>query len=298
LKHSIELGYYERDEHWQVGKFSMGYRVGNEWQTTHRIRIVDLLPTEKRKARRKQSVRLPVQEWLVANIGRIELEGCPGFGDDLESLEREKLETHAVYNERDPFGWRFHSALSNVRREWRYCYRVHGHALDMSDIANSQPLVLASILRERGVQGCDEYVRICEDGVFYDEAAKDIGATRDEAKKHLVHHVFFGRNCYRSKYHDWIKNRFPSVWEFIRQVKRTDYTRLSRWLQRQESKIVLYTACESLMMDEDLFLAPIHDALLYEPKDRDTVERHLRQAFAKHGVGVTIKHTSFEEKKP
>jgi hypothetical protein len=36
--------------------------------------------------------------------------------------------------------------------------------------------------------------------------------------------------------------------------------------------------------------------LLYEPRHRETVERHIRQAFAQHGVGVTIKHTSFQEK--
>ena len=67
----------------------------------------------------KSRFRLPVLERLVWNVGTIGLEGTPGFGDELEALEKGKLEAHAVYNERDGFGWRFHSCISNVRREWR-----------------------------------------------------------------------------------------------------------------------------------------------------------------------------------
>jgi len=300
LNRSVELGYVERDEHWQAGKFSMGYRVGKKWQVTHRSRIVELSETEKRKDRRKSKFRLPVLETLIRNVGTIGLEGTPGFDDELEAMEKEKLETHAVYNERDGFGWRFHSCISNVRREWRYCYRVNGRALHMSDVANSQPLVLASVLRERGVQGCDEYVRLCEDGTIYDVAAKDVGTSRQEAKDGIIHHAFYGRNGYggkpyRTKWHRWLRDRFPTVAGFVRDVKRTDHARLSRMLQRQESKIVLYTACESLVLEEDVFLAPIHDALLYLPEHRAIVERHLRNAFARYGVGVTVKHVSYEK---
>jgi hypothetical protein len=300
LNRSVELGYIERDERWQAGKFSMGYKAGTEWQTTHRVRIVELTPAEKRKDRRKSRFRLPVLEMLIRNVGTIGLEGTPGFGDELEAMEKEKLESRAVYNETDGFGWRFHSCISNVRREWRYCYRVNGHALHMSDVANSQPLVLASVLRERGVQDCDEYVRLCEEGTIYDTAAKDVGTSRQEAKDGIIHHAFYGRNSYggkpyRTRWHRWLERRFPAVWQFVQQVKRTDYARLSRTLQRQESKIVLYTACDSLVLEEDVFLAPIHDALLYLPEHRATVEGRLRQAFARYGVGVTVKHVSYDK---
>ena len=300
LNRSVEFGYYERDERWQVGKFSKGYKAGTEWQTTHRVRIVELTPAEKRKDRRKSRFRLPVLEMLIRNVGTIGLEGTPGFDDELEAMEKEKLESHSIYNERDGFGWRFHSCISNVRREWRYCYRVNGRALHMSDVANSQPLVLASILRERGVQDCDEYVRLCEEGTIYDTAAKDVATRRQEAKDGIIHHAFYGKNSYggkpyRTKWHRWLRDRFPAVAGFVRDVKRTDYARLSRMLQRQESKIVLYTACKSLVLEEDVFLAPIHDALLYLPEHRATVEGRLRQAFARYGVGVTVKHVSYEK---
>ena len=39
LNRSVEFGYYERDERWQAGKFSMGYKAGTEWQTTHRVSV-------------------------------------------------------------------------------------------------------------------------------------------------------------------------------------------------------------------------------------------------------------------
>ena len=48
LNRSVELGYVERDERWQPGKFSMGYRVGKQWQVTHRSRIVELLGRPRR----------------------------------------------------------------------------------------------------------------------------------------------------------------------------------------------------------------------------------------------------------
>ena len=203
----------------------------------------------------------------------------------------------AVYEERDRFGHRFHSCLTNVRREWRHCLRVDGRALYMSDVANSQPLVLASVLREKGVGGCDEYVRLCEEGRFYDQAAEELGVGRDDAKRNLVSYVFFGKNKYRSKYHTWLQERFPPVYEFIRTAKRTDYARLARMLQRQESKIVISGACDDMMLLEpDLFVATIHDALLYLPEDRETVEGRLREAFRRFGVRVTLKHTSYEER--
>ena len=239
-------------------------------------------------------------EMLIRNVGTIGLEGTPGFGDELEAMEKEKLEAHAVYNERDGFGWRFHSCISNVRREWRYCYRVNGHALHMSDVANSQPLVLASVLRERGVQDCDEYVRLCEEGTIYDRQRRtwaragrrrrtgssttpSTAGTATEASPTVPSGTGGSRTA-----------SLPSA-DFVKDVKRTDYARLSRMLQRQESKIVLYTACESLVLEEDVFLAPIHDALLYLPEHRATVEGRLRQAFARYGVGVTVKHVSYEK---
>ena len=206
--------------------------------------------------------------------------GTPGFGDELEAMEKEKLETHAVYNERDGFGWRFHSCISNVRREWRYCYRVYGRALHMSDVANSQPLVLASVLRERGVPGLRRVrpavrgrddLRHGSEGRGHEQAGGEENVVtihrllRQESLPYQVAPVAGGR--------------FPSVWHFIRQVKRTDYARLSRMLQRQESKIVLYTACESLVLAEDVFLVPIHDALLYLPEHRAIVEGRIQAGF-------------------
>ena len=95
LNRSVEFGYYERDERWQAGKFSMGYRIGEKWQVTHRSRVVNLLPAEKRKDRRKSKFRLPVLEMLVWNVGTIGLEGTPGFDDELEAMEKEKLERTA-----------------------------------------------------------------------------------------------------------------------------------------------------------------------------------------------------------
>jgi hypothetical protein len=167
----------------------------------------------------------------------------------------------------------------------------------MSDVANSQPLVLASVLREKGIRGCDEYVRLCEEGRFYDQAAEELGVARDDAKRNLVSYVFFGKNKYRSRYHAWLQERFPPVYEFVRTVKRTDYARLARVLQRQESKIVISGACDDMMLLEPgMFVATIHDALLYLPEDRETVEGRLREAFGRFGVRVTLKHTSYEER--
>jgi hypothetical protein len=78
---------------------------------------------------------------------------------------------------------------------------------------------------------------------------------------------------------------FPEVGRFIESVKRKDYKKLARLLQRTEAQFVIYTVCERIRREApDMFVATIHDSLLHLPKDSDYIRAVLETEFAHWGL--------------
>lgn len=274
----LRAGIIETDHFYIEGQKSFGYRAGEQFRrSTYRLtEIKTSMPKEVDDA---NDFPLPVHTWLKKQAQRI------AVANDEESDQLQIIKDGVwQFNSKDEFGWRFHSNLTRLKAETRKSLRVHGKPLVEIDIKNSQPLFLAKLLKERGIYGCDKYIAICQQDLYAYLAAK-AGGSRAEAKAAIIETVFFARLGERHPIKTLFKQEFPSVWEFIEKIKKKDYKKLARLLQRSEAQFVIYTVCERIRKENpELFVATIHDSILHLAKDSGYIRAVLEGEFAKYGL--------------
>lgn len=152
------------------------------------------------------------------------------------------------------------------------------------DIKNSQPLFLAKLLKERGIASCEKYIEIGQQDL-YGHLAAMTGITRAEAKSAVIETVFFARLGARHPIKTLFKTEFHEVWQFIERIKKRDYKKLARLLQRTEAQFIIYTVCERIRKEiPETFVATIHDSILHLPRDSEYIRAVLEGEFAKWGL--------------
>ena len=120
---------------------------------------------------------------------------------------------------------------------------------------------------------------------LYAYLAGKAGVTRTEAKQAVIETVFFARIGARHPIKALFMREFPSVGEFIQGVKKKDYKKLARLLQRSEAQFVVYTVCERIRQEApETFVATIHDSLLHLPQDSAYIRAVLEAEFANYGL--------------
>jgi len=145
-----------------------------------------------------------------------------------------------------------------------------------------------------GPEDVERYVRLCEEGRFYDElmALDDNQTDRETFKKLVFTQVFYGKNCYEGRLTRLFAQEFPTVWETIRTIKKEDYKRLSHQMLRLESEIVINRAVRQCAV-EGIWVVTIHDCLVTYPEHAEKVRRIMVEAFESVGGNPTIKITAF-----
>jgi hypothetical protein len=264
------LGLIEVDRRYEIGRYSRGYRLAEPYREFK----VERLKTTESNTPEPKGRSSPVTNWLAENLKRIDCE-IPVV----------------VTNRKDDFGYRFHSSLTNCPKNLLNRMTVDGEGLVELDVANSQPLMLAVTLRKRGIP-CDGYAALVESGTLYDTIAAECRMTRRQAKEALITKVFYGSNRVKTRVKTWFRSRFPEIHAFIEQTKARDPKRLPRTLQRTESSVVIYGACEAMRTNNPgLFVATRHDSLLCKPGDLETVKAYLTAELAKWGLRCNLKTT-------
>jgi hypothetical protein len=140
----------------------------------------------------------------------------------------------------------------------------------------------------------ERYIRLCEEGRFYDElmALDDNQTDRETLKKQVFTQVFYGKNCYEGRLTKLFAQEFPTVWDTIRTIKKEDYHRLSHHLLRLESEIIINRAVRQCALD-GIWVVTIHDCLVTYPDQAERVREIMVEAFESLGVTPTIKITAF-----
>jgi hypothetical protein len=248
--------------------------------------LIAIKTTSPKKQNDDNPKPLPVHTWLKKQAQRIEV------ADD-ETSDQLKIIKDGLwkFNSKDAFGWRFHSNLTRLKTEGRKTLRINGKPLVEIDIKNSQPLFLAKLLKERGVEGCDKFIDICQQDL-YAYLAVIAGVTRSEAKTAVIETVFFARIGAKHRIKTLFKAEFPKVWQFIEGIKKKDHKKLARLLQRTEAQFIIYTVCERIRNEApETFIATIHDSILHLPKDSEYVRAVLDSEFAKYGLKPKLEVT-------
>jgi hypothetical protein len=86
------------------------------------------------------------------------------------------------------------------------------------------------------------------------------------------------------------KNRFPSVYAMLEEIKKTDYRRAAWLLQNYESTILIHRICGRIMREHPtMFITPIHDCIATTRENVGKVSEIIKEEFAKLGVNCRLK---------
>jgi hypothetical protein len=142
------------------------------------------------------------------------------------------------------------------------------------------------------------YIRVCEQGNFYESmmTAKDMARGkkyRDKFKVRFYRGVLFGPNKSKSRFPNLLKvrfrNRYPSVAQMLRELKRKNY-RTSAWvMQHFEATLFIFIICGRIARERPgTVIVTIHDCLLTTPDAVEYVQSVVLDEFGKLGVHPTL----------
>jgi hypothetical protein len=238
----------------------------------------------------------------------------------------------------DKFG-RVHTPVTALKRELRCCLSVKGQPVVGIDLANSQPLLLGVFGRQyfahrmarsrflnksfdgRQSPYCPqevraaaqrtnhelpadltEYIRVCEEGRFYDCMMSEDDRIKDKARiKKRWYRVLFGRNKardprFQNQLRIRFKKRFPAVATVLRALKKKNYRHSAHVLQNYESTLFICLICGRIRKERPgTMLFTIHDSLLTTPDALEYVRRVVLDEFRKLGIRPTLHEERYDE---
>src|SRR5690606_26269373 len=284
LKNLVNNNILQTKGNYTIGKFSREYLLNpnfdfSEW---YEVQVTD----ESVKVKTTKQDKSKISEMTNGYVKAVK---------SLESLELDKenalryiyskhkefkyselkvyKDTVELFNNKifsvDDFGKRLHTNLTNFPTFLRkFLYNGKG-PLKQIDIKNSQPIFLGLSLKRKGVcdsSEVDKYLEICNSGKFYEFFAEKCGynldltdkKVRKEFKAKMFSEIFFNRNktdlnCTELAF----KEHFPSIFNYIREIKKADHKTLARELQREESSFIF-----SLVEGFDFEFYTIHDSII------------------------------------
>lgn len=192
---------------------------------------------------------------------------------------------------------RFHSCFTSLRKELRGYVSLNGESLVGIDIRNSQPLILAMLLKKNYPTPNSDvkmYINQCEMGNLYEYIAKQyieltgdkrsVDVLRAEIKEGLFKYVVFCSlpTQETSELGKVFRTVFPSVFDFLIRKKtshsgnKNKYKEVSRELQRIEGGVIIDTVVRRLRDEvRDIKLYTIHDSIFTTPKHIEQVRLAL-----------------------
>lgn len=220
---------------------------------------------------------------------------------DLESNLKglKKIEEGDLFCSR-PDGRRVVCNFSLLHREFRKYLRYEGKPFKGLDIRNSQPLLAGTLIKKDyyGVNKeldneIDDYIRLCEEGLFYEEFMDDENVDRTKFKKQFFRDVFFSRNP-KKRLTNLRKKfilRFPNIHEVIKEIKgdvEDSYKQFAVNLQRFESEIIFDGVNVPLLRD-GYGCFNIYDSIVsHSDEVLEKARVLIYNEFKKYGVRPTI----------
>ena len=197
----------------------------------------------------------------------------------------------------DDFGYRLHTPISNLKKEYRSFLRYDTSKLVEIDIRTSQPYLLIKLIFDEVEKQCPRLFSEIKDqksntdkivlinsytefeglGLFLNDILLEdlyLALQREYEKltglvvsrsttKSLVFEFLFGRNNRDHILNQIFQSRYPYVFKVINDLKKKDYKDLSKTLQRFESDLLLSKICGAINDEKpDVPIFTIHDSVL------------------------------------
>jgi|GEM_PF-3559314 len=204
-----------------------------------------------------------------------------------DSLKLSRLINFAEGREhysRKETGDRFYSKLQQLPKEYRHLISYSGNPLNLVqlDISCSQPALLAGILNKQSEKKTDDLLHyidcVTTDSLY--EVFKNY--SRKEAKKGIML-LFFGEEIFGEfkELETTFAETFPSVYEYLNEIKREDYHKSSELLRMTEAHLILDKVCGTLntVDSKDFAYLTIHDAIIVPENYAKLVSQLIKVEF-------------------
>lgn len=181
--------------------------------------------------------------------------------------------------------------LSKHLRNFIYFKSMPEERLWEIDIVNSQPLILAmAMLRDNIEQTIDfkNYINVVGEGHLYEDVAKVMGCTREEAKK-CSFVTFYGRTPKDGQklnhLQEYFATMYPTVWNYINKCKEDGYYKLAHKLQRMESEFIFSHVLQTTRKIEPAArILTIHDSVITTKRVGEKIRNIIREEAKKLGI--------------
>jgi hypothetical protein len=369
LKYLKDAGIIDINPRYKVGEESRGYRIRPEYYDGEPIEIplragdlkvkgkVKRLFKEKTEAQKLYTdSHTHLTKWFnekltIDRIGAIQevnrlwpkIEQVGPVRGELKPDKKngrfkalraiEKLANGEFYYKVDDNIGRFHSNLTNIKKELRKYIRYDGQILVNLDIKNSQPMLSCILLNpefykkganlsiygfpvvpssvittlcntimlsvcpeSKACQEFQEYLRIAQGGIFYEEINEILFPGKPFDKhfiKPFVLTIFYIDNRHGGRQRKREKpfvEKFPNVYKVFTILKKNDNTRFSHILQRTESHIVIEKATRRIAKERpDLPIFTVHDSIATTVGNEEYVLKLLKDEIkALTGLNASI----------
>lgn len=309
----IEREAVECDDRYIKGEKALGYRLGADLaaRRQHRVEVRDHTLARKIRDDRQDRLRTTqgVHRHLYYNLTglKIDYAGALAWLTDA-GLDDPSFDLSAQMIRDGDFFWtsckygRFHTNLSNLKRELRGFLTHKGSPLVNLDVANAQPLVFGTVLMKRfegGPPPADvrHYLDLVQSGRFYEFLMAEWGIPaegRDDFKHKVYAHIFYCEGRPETKAARAFGGLFPNVYRVILEMKagnaRDAYKAFAQAMQRAESDLMIGGVAVRCMNEMPrTVLLTIHDSVVTTPDQADTVRSVMLDVFGQVGLHPKIK---------
>ena len=201
---------------------------------------------------------------------------------DPDSYNKNKYSVESIHDRHifyhfDDYG-RVHTNFTILKSFIRKnCLLINGEETAEIDISNSQPLFLAKIIKEEGINiNKHEFAvfsYLVYHGKFYQFLMDNSDIKEKKECKELIYRTFFGRNTISIR--NPFAKLFPSIFNFIADYKNSygDYRVLAYKLQNLESDFIFNKVIKTLsVIDSDINVITIHDSIIVQSKFKQQVQ--------------------------
>lgn len=231
---------------------------------TEDIKTNSILPEIKQKI---------VSDLFTANINYEKaIYYLDGTIQDIDCYNKNKYSVQSIADKHifyhfDTYG-RVHTNFTILKSFIRKnCLLINGEETFEKDLSNSQPLMLAKLIYEEGLNidkhEFNTYCRLVLNGEFYQFLMLKSGIKDKNECKKIIYKIFFGSN--KKDRNTTFALLFPSIYTFIVEYKETygNYKILAHKLQNMESEIIFNRIIKTLMViDENINVVTIHDSII------------------------------------
>jgi hypothetical protein len=177
----------------------------------------------------------------------------------------------------DNYG-RMHTNFTILKKQIRQNYlKIDGLEIEEIDIKNSQPFFFMLLLKkEIGVENfndeCFKFLELVNNGLIYDDMMEKLKMEERDDVKQLMFRVLFGNNKERCPENKNFKKLYPTIFEYIKEIKKDDYKILSKKLQNMESDFIFGRIIKDIKnLYPHITLFTVHDSIVFPKKYKDEV---------------------------